>query len=592
MANNKGDKFSRLHDTIIEKPYTKAELQVAKQAMTNTVKNKLIKVLDSHPVPPPKNSSDWSTWSVLPQPNIIHQADIMHYPIDIQKIGKNKKKYGYILVVTDVGTRKINAVPIERNVGEDGGGLTGKKIVAGLNQIYQKMTIPHVLNMDNGSEFKNPDVKQWADENKISIRYISPSRHNQLVWAENANKALNGKLLPAMKTREIQSGRTENRWVQLLPLALQTLKKREIIPKKIPFKKDALKGKKRDNKLDDLYNAIVKGSKIPEVPEDEFSHGSNYGNNLLPIGTRVRVKLEEPQDNLGKRAVGRFRQGDSRWERYAYEIEGYTLNPDQPPLYKVAEHPHARYAKWELKPVDEKKERILELPKNSVDTGVIEKILDKQKVDGKIIYKIKYLGFPLKNVGLKDWYPQEMLISKELSPTLRKMKKKVDEEYEARQNEQLQAEEIVRQQKREENKRKAEEKKRLIEANKQQNEANKVAKQKKPLPPPKVKPVQPMIDESDVINATEALTVVLNRMNDTLDFSSDALNTKLDRAKDSKELVNKIRAVCYDMTNRKYTDAIKKLESSELQKIITRTHKQKGEWASSLIKKIKAKFIK
>ena len=67
---------------------------------------------------------------------------------------------------------------------------------------------------------------------------------------------------------------------------------------------------------------------------------SNNGT-LLPEGTQVRVKLDEPISVLGKKLHGKFRTGDIRWNPEIRTIKKLILFPDQPPTY-LLNGPHGR----------------------------------------------------------------------------------------------------------------------------------------------------------------------------------------------------------------------------------------------------------
>ena len=57
---------------------------------------------------------------------------------------------------------------------------------------------------------------------------------------------------------------------------------------------------------------------------------------LLKIGTKVRVKLENPKSMAtGKRLHGNFRIGDVRWNEKPLKIEGYLIKPQHPIYYKI-----------------------------------------------------------------------------------------------------------------------------------------------------------------------------------------------------------------------------------------------------------------
>ena len=55
---------------------------------------------------------------------------------------------------------------------------------------------------------------------------------------------------------------------------------------------------------------------------------------MLPVGTKVRVKLDVNKDINGKRLIG-WRSGDIRWSRNILEIENIILKAGFPIMYAL-----------------------------------------------------------------------------------------------------------------------------------------------------------------------------------------------------------------------------------------------------------------
>ena len=71
-----------------------------------------------------------------------------------------------------------------------------------------------------------------------------------------------------------------------------------------------------------------------ELKDEPFSTKSNE--DILPIGTRVRVKLDYPINLVNKkRLVGTFRSSDIRWTRDIKIITNIILKPGFPIMYQV-----------------------------------------------------------------------------------------------------------------------------------------------------------------------------------------------------------------------------------------------------------------
>ena len=108
-------------------------------------------------------------------PNIIHQADLLFLPMD--------NKFKYALVVVDVYNKKCDAEPIMNK--------TSASVVKGFIKIYKRkiLELPHVIQFDNGSEFKG-DVKLHFQKETIKIKYGLTNRHRQNASVEAKNRLL------------------------------------------------------------------------------------------------------------------------------------------------------------------------------------------------------------------------------------------------------------------------------------------------------------------------------------------------------------------------------------------------------------------
>ena len=85
------------------------------------------------------------------------QADLLFLP--------NDKGYKYALVVVDLGSRLLDAVPLKNK--------SAKDTIEGFKTIYKRKIInkPKVIEVDPGTEFKGAFVK-WAEDNDIVIVFV------------------------------------------------------------------------------------------------------------------------------------------------------------------------------------------------------------------------------------------------------------------------------------------------------------------------------------------------------------------------------------------------------------------------------------
>ena len=64
--------------------------------------------------------------------------------------------------------------------------------------------------------------------------------------------------------------------------------------------------------------------------------------NIYDIGTKVRVKLDNP---IGNKLHGKFRNSDIRFSKEVHTITDIILSPHQPPLYELDDSNKALYTK-------------------------------------------------------------------------------------------------------------------------------------------------------------------------------------------------------------------------------------------------------
>jgi len=297
------------------------------------------------------------------EPNYTHQADLLFLPKD----DGNQ----YALVVVDVATGKTDSEPLKTK--------SAAAVLEAFKKIYSRgiLKFPKRLETDPGTEFKGV-VKQYFNDKGAYVRYGLPGRHRMQAVVERRNQTIGTSLLKRQTAQELLTGEPSVEWVEDLPTVVKA------IDKNLPQKK-----------------------KYPDRPTGDL--------NLLDVGTKVRVALDEPRDvTAGKRLHGKFRSGDIRWNPKERVIRQVNLGPGDPPTYlldgthgtlKVEDVAYTRN-QLQVIPKDEK------LPPTSVIRGkpehyIAEKILDKKKIKGAIYYKIKWKGFDEKE---STWEPRAQLI--------------------------------------------------------------------------------------------------------------------------------------------------------------------------------------
>lgn len=281
----KKQNLSNLYEDILrnEKPSDK------KKGISKEDMNKQIQELKEITTTPKKESYlEMPHYNVLEE-SYLEQADLLFLPT--ASFG-----FKYLLVVVDAHSKKCDAEAIK-----DKNPLTIKK---GFEKIFKRGILqkPQVLGVDSGSEFKG-DMKEYAEDNDILLKVGHPNRHRQQSLVEAKNKIIGSNLMKILANKELQTGKLSKDWTKYLRPLITAINDNLPKPKN-------------------------------EVSNDEpIITKNNY--DLLPIGTPVRVALDQPKDITGKKQFGEFRSGDIRFSREIHEIENFVLLPSEPPMYTI-----------------------------------------------------------------------------------------------------------------------------------------------------------------------------------------------------------------------------------------------------------------
>lgn len=239
--------------------------------------------------------------TIVSAPNILHQMDLLYMRPDRVSEGDLK----YILVVIDVATRAMDCRALTSH--------SSTAVRDAAESIYTSgiyLTKPQKIMTDPGTEFKGA-FNKWCVDNGIGHVVSSiAGRSRSLGYVEWANKVIGEVLLRIMRNQEYLYGEEVSWWsdnLQRLTEAFNRLYVRE------PIQVDPFDP--------------------PKIPKG--------GEELIPIGTKVRVMLYKPRGfTHGERLNGLFRNGDQRWEDDQTTIIGVDMRPDQPIMYRVEKYQH------------------------------------------------------------------------------------------------------------------------------------------------------------------------------------------------------------------------------------------------------------
>ena len=324
------------------------------------IKSKKLKKLELYNLyqKPKKDKGSQQTHFHVDEPNHILQADLLYLPTD------PTTKHKYALVVVDPATGITDAEPLKQHSSE--------AVLQGFKNIFDRgiLKIPKTqLQVDAGTEFKDHVAKYFKDKG-IGVKVSKTGRSRQIAFAEARNKAI-GKAVHQRQTAEqlLTNEVSKGHWSEDLPHFITAIN--EFVQKK---------------NLDKPKKPL---SNDPILTEEN--------NLLLPIGTKVRVKLERPIESTGHRLHGyNFRASDILWDPDVEEIVNLVLAPNEPPLYQISGKTNLGVAytrnQIQVVPLNEQP------PPSSVIRGeptqyIVQRILEKKKQGRKTLYRVQWKGF-------------------------------------------------------------------------------------------------------------------------------------------------------------------------------------------------------
>ncbi len=275
------------------------------------------------------------------EPGYIYQADLLFLPDD--------EGFKYVLTVVDTNNNNVDAEPLKTK--------NHNEVISAFKKIFSRGPLHYPkfsLETDPGSEFNNRDVVKYLNDKNIFLRVGARGRSNQQSIVEHMNGVIATILFMKMTTNELETGEEDNTWVHNLSKVISSI------------------------------NKHMKRDKTEEIERDCF----NTKQDILPIGTVVRVALDKPINNVdGKRLYGKFRATDPRWDKTPRKIEELSLRPNQPVQYFIEGKNRNVFTRNQLQVVkiDEN------MPKP--DKYIVEELIRKF-YKGKIPYfEVKWRGY-------------------------------------------------------------------------------------------------------------------------------------------------------------------------------------------------------
>mmetsp|Transcript_7123 Transcript_7123/g.7469 ORF Transcript_7123/g.7469 Transcript_7123/m.7469 type:complete len:375 (+) Transcript_7123:2-1126(+) len=326
-------------------------------------KKKKTNIVDQlYKIPVKDKKGDAPTFDHI-NPGYIQQADLLHLP--------NDKGYIYALVVTDQGSRLVDAEPLK--------GRKVTDILKALNKIYDRKILdkPHQIVTDSGKEFGKLFTSTLK---KIDIAHhtTEPGRHRQVALVERKNQTI-GKIIHRVLTQAEVADYHSSQWVEYLPLIITKINEK--------VKSIEMENENKDKETD---------SKKSILPEDEsITFNPDHKIKMLKVGDHVRVQLDNPIDVNGNKLHGTFRSGDIRWNPKVRTISDVLVKPGQPIMYQLddgAGNGHTAYTYNQLQKVSPRENiEVRPLIPVEADRTQVKEILERGiDEDNQVWYKVHW----------------------------------------------------------------------------------------------------------------------------------------------------------------------------------------------------------
>jgi hypothetical protein len=289
-----------------------------------------------------------------------------NFMADLLFLPTTKKDYKYAFVIVDLATDKFDIEPMTNKNSSD----VLKALMKINNRGIIKIMKEHgqSIRTDSGSEFQGVFHKYLYDSS-ILHRIAQPNRHIQLANIERLNGILGRLFNDYMNSRELQTGKTYREWTDIV----------------------------------DILRTDLNDLRRKQLPEDIYTYHYPEWNGELKkpkynVGDLVYVKLETPEDTLGKKLKGNFRNGDYKWTREPHAITKMFYYHG-PPYYRYAVNTFegVSYQEAELKPA---KGMANELFK-------VKQIIGKRRRNKQNEYLVWWKGYPKSE---STWEKENQLI--------------------------------------------------------------------------------------------------------------------------------------------------------------------------------------
>jgi hypothetical protein len=266
----------------------------------------------------------------------VKMKEDYNFGADLLFLPETKEKYRYLLVIVDLATDEFDIEPIKDK--------EPKTTLQAMKTIFKRpyLNKPYAsMRFDAGNEWKGVFQKYLYDES-ILKRTALPARHSQNSNVESLNRTLGRLFNGYMNTKELKTGKQFKEWTEAI----------EIIRKELNTYR-----KKSQSYLDNY-----------KAPETDLSKEPKFN-----IGDMVYRRLDTPENALGQKQSGKFREGDYKFDRQPRKIERILYYAGKNPYrYLISGIKEASYSEGQLKEAEEE-----------VELFEVKQLLSKKMIDGK-----------------------------------------------------------------------------------------------------------------------------------------------------------------------------------------------------------------
>lgn len=303
------------------------------------------------PVKKPK-TFDTVKANTYPKENYNFMADLLFLPT-------TKKGFRYLLVVVDLWTDIFDIEPLKNK--------EPQSVLDALKVMFKRKWLdkPYAsFSTDGGGEFKGVLQKYLYNES-IYHKVTKAFRHTQQGNVEMLNQQIGRLLNGYMNTKEEETGKQYNEWVEELPFIRNELNK---------------------------YRKEKNKNKIKNVQKSKFLNEPKF-----KVGDTVIYQLDAPLNALGHRqSTANFRVGDYRYNVKQPRKIKNVLWYNNGWRYLLDGINNASYTEAQLK-----------LSKDKDSKFEVKKILGKRKKGNKNEYLVWFKGYPKKSAS---WEPSKQLM--------------------------------------------------------------------------------------------------------------------------------------------------------------------------------------